>query len=143
MLILRRHVYHGHVLIGVEPDGLTVGVDGAVHFTSLARLATLEVPEVSILEVQLAGPQLVGRLDCLGPDVKLVDSLIYIEKHERLFDVPQVVELNLPENPSVPLSVSLWNLTFVEGCAHARLMRLIIIMAAIALDDAGVRNLDT
>ena len=73
-------------------------------------IKALQEPEIGILKVKLGVSEPLIRYSNLGKLVDFVDSGVYMQENEGVFDVSEVVEFDLLENVKVSLLVIGWKL---------------------------------
>ena len=102
-LVLASQILHRLGVLGVQPDGLAVRVDGAVHFQFLGVPAPLHVPEVRILEGELHFAQLEVGHTASRHQVDFVDPVVDVVVQVGVFDVAQIVEFDHLQHEQVAL----------------------------------------
>ena len=114
-LILSCQIDHRSSMARVEPQSLTVGVDGTVHFFDLFALVALHVPVDRVLEVVVGYVQILVRSDGRWEHLQFVHSVVVVQADERILDVPHVVDLDLLQDVFDPQTLLLRDVSFAPA----------------------------
>lgn len=108
--VLASQILHRVGVLRVKPDGLSVRVDGAVHFKFFGVPATLHVPEVRVLEGKLHFAQLEVGHTASRHQVDFIDPVVDVVVQVGVFYVTQVVEFDHLQHVQMALVATGWEL---------------------------------